>query len=43
MVAAIRSGAGALRWLVRVALERRRGLTLLVSVLLLIEYEAVMG
>jgi predicted nucleic acid-binding protein len=42
MVAAIRSGSGASRWLLRSALERRRGLTLLVSVPLLIEYEAVM-
>ena len=42
MVAAIRSDAGASRWLLRAALERQRGLTLLVSVPLLIEYEAVM-
>jgi predicted nucleic acid-binding protein len=42
MVAAIRSDWGASRWLLRSALERRRGLTLLVSVPLLIEYEAVM-
>jgi predicted nucleic acid-binding protein len=42
LVAAIRSDAGASRWLVRAALERRRGLTLLVTVPLLIEYEAVM-
>jgi predicted nucleic acid-binding protein len=42
MVAAIRSDAGASRWLLRSALERRRGLTLLVSVPLLIEYEAVL-
>jgi predicted nucleic acid-binding protein len=42
LVAAIRSDAGASRWLLRAALERRRGLTLLVSVPLLIEYEAVM-
>ncbi len=42
MVAAIRSDAGASRWLLRSALERRRDLTLLVSVPLLIEYEAVM-
>jgi predicted nucleic acid-binding protein len=42
VVAAIRSDAGASRWLLRAALERRRGLTLLVSVPLLIEYEAVM-
>ena len=41
LVAAIRGGAGASRWLLRAALERRRGLTLLVSVPLLIEYEAV--
>jgi hypothetical protein len=37
MVAAIRSDAGASRWLLRAALERRRGSTLLVSVPLLIE------
>jgi len=42
MVAAIRSDRGASRWLLRSALERRRDLTLLVSVPLLIEYEAVM-
>ncbi len=42
MVAAIRSDAGASRWLLQSVLERRRGLTLLVSVPLLIEYEAVM-
>jgi len=42
MVAAIRSAEGASRWLLRSALERRRGLTFLVSVPLLIEYEAVM-
>ena len=42
LVAAIRSDAGASRWLLRAALERRRGLMLLVSVPLLIEYEAVM-
>jgi putative PIN family toxin of toxin-antitoxin system len=42
MVAALRSDAGASRWLLRSALERRRGLMLLVSVPLLIEYEAVM-
>ena len=42
MVATIRSDAGASRWLLRAALERRRGLTLVVSVPLLIEYEAVM-
>jgi predicted nucleic acid-binding protein len=42
MVAAIRSDAGASRWLLRAALEQRRRLTLLVSVPLLMEYEAVM-
>jgi putative PIN family toxin of toxin-antitoxin system len=42
MVAAIRSGAGASRMLLRSALERRRRMTVLVSVALLIEYEAVM-
>jgi predicted nucleic acid-binding protein len=42
MVAAIRSDAGASRWLLSSALERRHGLTFLVSVPLLIEYEAVM-
>jgi putative PIN family toxin of toxin-antitoxin system len=42
MVAAIRSDAGASRRVLRTALERRPGLTLLVSVPLLIEYEAVM-
>ena len=42
MVAAIRSDTGASRWLLRAALQRRRKLTLLVSVPLLIEYEAVM-
>jgi putative PIN family toxin of toxin-antitoxin system len=42
MVAAIRSDAGASRMLLRAALERRRGVTMLVSVALLIEYEAVM-
>lgn len=42
MVAAIRSDAGASRRLLQSVLERRRGLTLLVSVPLLIEYEAVM-
>jgi len=42
MVAAIRSDRGASRWLLRSALERRRDLTLLVSVPLLIEYETVM-
>lgn len=42
MVAALRSESGASRRLLQSALERRRGLTLLVSVPLLIEYEAVM-
>jgi putative PIN family toxin of toxin-antitoxin system len=42
MVAAIRSDAGASRRLLQAVLERRPGLTLLVSVPLLIEYEAVM-
>ena len=42
MVAAIRSNAGASRRLLLTALEQQRGLTLLVSVPLLIEYEAVM-
>jgi putative PIN family toxin of toxin-antitoxin system len=42
VVAAIRSDAGASRRLLRAAIERRRGITLLVSVPLLIEYEAVM-
>jgi predicted nucleic acid-binding protein len=42
MVAAIRSSAGASRRLLLTALEQQRGLTLLVSVPLLIEYEAVM-
>ena len=42
MVAAIRSDAGASRRLLQSVLERRRELTLLVSVPLLIEYEAVM-
>ena len=42
MVAAIRSNAGASRRLLRAALERQRSLTLLVTVPLLIEYEAVM-
>ncbi len=42
MVAAIRSDAGASRWLLNAALRRQRSLTLLVSVPLLIEYEAVM-
>lgn len=42
IVAAIRSDTGASRWLLRSALERRSGLTLLVSVPLLIEYEAVL-
>ncbi|CAN5652470.1 putative toxin-antitoxin system toxin component, PIN family [soil metagenome] len=42
MVAAIRSDTGASRRLLQSALERRHGLTLLVSVPLLIEYEAVL-
>ena len=42
LVAAIRSDAGASRLLLRAALEQRRGMTILVSVPLLIEYEAVM-
>jgi predicted nucleic acid-binding protein len=42
MVAAIRSDAGASRRLLQSVLERRPGLTLLASVPLLIEYEAVM-
>jgi predicted nucleic acid-binding protein len=42
MVAAVRSDAGASRRLLDAALERRRGMTLLVSVPLLIEYEAVL-
>lgn len=42
MVAAVRSDTGASRRLLQSALERRRGLTLLVSVPLLIEYEAVL-
>jgi len=42
MVAALRSDRGASRWLLRTFLDRRRRLTLLVSVPLLIEYEAVM-
>ncbi len=42
MVAAIRSDRGASRWLLRSALERRRSLTFLISVPLLLEYEAVM-
>jgi len=42
MVAALRSDTGASRWLLRSALERRRGLTLILSVPLLIEYEAVL-
>lgn len=42
MVAAIRSDAGASRRLLQSALERRHGLTLLVSVPLMIEYEAVL-
>jgi predicted nucleic acid-binding protein len=42
MIAAIRSESGASRWLLRATLERRRNLVLLVSVPLMIEYEAVM-
>lgn len=42
MVAAIRSGTGASHWLLRAALERRHGMTFLLSIPLLIEYEAVM-
>ena len=42
MVAAIRSDAGTSRLLLRMALQRRGGLTVLVSVPLFIEYEAVM-
>jgi putative PIN family toxin of toxin-antitoxin system len=42
MVAAVRSDAGASRHLLRAALEQRRGFTVLVSVPLLIEYEAVL-
>jgi len=42
MVAAIRSNVGASRRLLYAALERRGGLTLLVSGALMIEYEAVM-
>jgi putative PIN family toxin of toxin-antitoxin system len=42
MVAAIRSNAGASHYLLETALNRRRGITLLASVPLLIEYEAVM-
>lgn len=42
MVAAIRSDRGASRVLLRSALEQRRGLTLLISVPPLVEYEAVM-
>src|SRR5262249_53332482 len=42
MVAAIRSEAGASRALLRKALERKHDLTLLLSVPLLVEYEAVM-
>jgi putative PIN family toxin of toxin-antitoxin system len=42
MVAAVRSDRGASRYLLRAALERRRGVLVLVSVPLLIEYEAVM-
>jgi predicted nucleic acid-binding protein len=42
MVAAIRSHAGASRQLLSAAIKQRRGITLLMSVPLLIEYEAVM-
>ena len=42
MVAALRSDAGASRRLVQWVLERRRGLTAVISVPLLIEYEAVL-
>ncbi|MBL6617364.1 MAG: putative toxin-antitoxin system toxin component, PIN family [Reyranella sp.] len=42
MVAAIRSDAGASRRVLQAFLERQRGLTLLASVPLLFEYEAVM-
>jgi predicted nucleic acid-binding protein len=42
MVAAIRSELGASRWLLRSVLERRPGVTMLISVPLLIEFEAVM-
>jgi putative PIN family toxin of toxin-antitoxin system len=42
MVAAIRSDAGASRWLLRAVLEAQRMVTVLVSVPLLVEYEAVM-
>ncbi len=42
MVAAIRSDAGASRRLLQSVLEQRRDLTMVVSVPLLIEYEAVM-
>jgi putative PIN family toxin of toxin-antitoxin system len=42
MVAAIRSDAGASRWLVRSVLEAQQLVTMLVSVPLLVEYEAVM-
>jgi predicted nucleic acid-binding protein len=42
MVAGIRSDAGASRVLLRAALERSHGVTMLLSVPLLIEYEAVM-
>ena len=42
VVAAIRSDAGASHRLLQAALERRQGLTVLVSVPLLIEYEEVM-
>jgi putative PIN family toxin of toxin-antitoxin system len=42
MVAAVRSDAGASRCLLQWAIERRRGLTVVLSVPLLIEYEAVL-
>jgi len=42
MVAAIRSSAGASRYLLEAALRRQKRITFLVSVPLLIEYEAVM-
>jgi putative PIN family toxin of toxin-antitoxin system len=42
IVAAMRSDSGASRWLLRAALEQRTGLALVVSVPLLVEYEAVM-
>jgi len=42
MVAALRSDAGASRRLLQWMFERRRGLTVVISVPLLIEYEAVL-